>query len=106
MAAPRKARFTPGELIKHRLFDYRGVVVDVGPVFNLSEEWCEQMARSRPPKEAPWYRVLPDGAMNETYVAERNLEADEQNKPIAHPGVDQFFDGFENGRHLVQRRRH
>jgi heat shock protein HspQ len=86
-----QAKFHIGQLIHHRLFDYRGVIVDVDPVFQGSEEWYEQVARSHPPKDKPWYRVLVHEAEHETYVAERNLEADPSGDPIRHPLVDAFF---------------
>ena len=54
----RQAKFHIGQVIRHRLFDYRGVVLDVDPVFLGSDAWYEQVARSRPPKDKPWYRVL------------------------------------------------
>jgi heat shock protein HspQ len=94
------ARFSIGELIHHRLFDYRGVIVDVDPVFQSSEEWYEKVAQSRPPKDKPWYHVLVDGADHSTYVAERNLDADDSSMPIRHPMVEQFFDRLENGRYI------
>lgn len=71
-----KAKFSVGELVYHRLFDYRGVIVDVDAKFMLSDEWYDQVARTRPPKDQPWYRVLVHSANNETYVAERNLTTD------------------------------
>jgi heat shock protein HspQ len=98
-----KPRFALGQLVHHRLFDYRGVIVDIDPVFSLSDEWYEQVARSRPPKDAPWYRVLVDQASHETYVAERNLEADTSLAPIEHPALDAFFDAFENGYYVRDR---
>jgi heat shock protein HspQ len=76
------ARFSPGDLIHHRLFDYRGVIVDVDPRMMLSDEWYETVARSRPPKDQPWYRVLVHNSANETYVAERNLELDASEEPV------------------------
>ena len=85
------AKFHIGQLIHHRLFDYRGVVVDVDPVFQGSEEWYDQVALSCPPKDKPWYRVLVHEAEHETYVAERNLEADSSGAPIRHPLLDRFF---------------
>ncbi|MGD8206521.1 MAG: heat shock protein HspQ [Thiohalocapsa sp.] len=91
------AKFHIGQLVHHRLFDYRGVVVDVDPVFSASAEWYDRVARSRPPKDRPWYRVLVDGGQHETYVAERNLEDDGSGKPISHPLVEQFFSGIEDG---------
>ena len=53
-----KADHHIGQLVHHRLFNYRGVVYDVDPVFMLPDEWYEQVALSRPPKDEPWYRVL------------------------------------------------
>ena len=70
------AQFSIGDLVHHKLFDYRGVVVDVDPHLMLSEEWYAAVARSRPPKDQPWYRVLVYDATQETYVAEHNLESD------------------------------
>ena len=96
----KRARFSIGELVHHRLFDYRGVIADVDPEFQATEEWYESVAKSRPPKDKPWYHVLVDKASHTTYVAERNLEADESTEPIKHPLVGQFFTGFENGRYV------
>ena len=98
-----KPKFAIGQLVHHRLFDYRGVVVDIDMTFSLSEAWYDQVAKSRPPKDAPWYRVLVGGAMQETYVAERNLEEDRVGTPIEHPMLEHFFDAFENGHHVRNR---
>lgn len=98
------ARFSIGELVHHRLFDYRGVIIDVDPQFMLSDDWYEKVARSRPPKDRPWYRVLVHDAMHETYVAERNLEADGSGEPIRHPLIDRAFTRFVNGRYETARR--
>ncbi len=95
-----RAQFSIGELVHHRLFDYRGVVVDVDANFQSTEEWYEAVARSRPPKDKPWYHVLVDDASHTTYVAERNLEPDVSTEPIRHPLVGQFFSGFEKGRYV------
>ena len=84
----------------HRRFDYRGVIVDVDATFKGTESWYQQMATSRPPKDAPWYHVLVDKAQHTTYVAERNLEQDELREPIKHPLLDSFFTKFESGRYL------
>ena len=93
------ARFSPGDLVRHRLFEYRGVVVDVDPVFQLSEEWYEQVARSRPPKDQPWYHVIVHEGTHMTYVAERNLDADPSGEAVVHPLLEHFFDRFEGGRY-------
>lgn len=99
----RDATFSIGQLVHHRLFNYRGVVVDVDPHFMLSEAWYQQVAKSRPPKDAPWYRVLVHNAVHETYVAERNLEPDESLDPISHPELEQYFDAFVEGHYHLAR---
>ncbi len=76
-----EARFGVGQLVQHRLFGYRGVVADVDPSFQLSDEWYEEQARSRPPKDQPWYHVLVHDAEHATYVAQRNLEPDASAEP-------------------------
>jgi len=95
-----RARFAPGELVHHRRFDYRGVVVDVDPEFSLEDAWYERNAVSRPPRDRPWYHVLVDGSAATTYVAERNLEADDSDEPVRHPLVEHFFSGFRDGRYV------
>jgi heat shock protein HspQ len=97
-----KARFAVGQLIRHKLFGYRGVIFDVDPQFRASDEWYEQVARTRPPKDAPWYRVMVDGQHYETYVAERNLEEDDLGTPIDHPLVEDLFGRFEYGRYALR----
>jgi heat shock protein HspQ len=85
------AKFHVGQLIHHKLFDYRGVVVDVDPQFKGSDSWYGSQAASKPPKDTPWYHVLVDEADYQTYVAERNLEPDTEGGPIRHPEVKMFF---------------
>jgi heat shock protein HspQ len=91
-----------GQLVHHKLFDYRGVVYDVDPVFMLPDEWYDQVALSRPPKDEPWYRVLVDGSSQETYVAERNLEADALGDAIDHPHLSIYFSDFKGGQYSVR----
>ena len=98
------ARFSPGELIHHVRFGYRGVVVDVDATFQLSDEWYEQIAKSRPPKDKPWYHVLVDGSTSATYVAERHLETDEPLEPIRHPLLEDYFRVFRDGRYVAESR--
>ncbi len=100
---PRAARFGPGDVIRHRRFGYRGVIVDVDPVFSGSDEWYEEVARSRPPRDAPWYHVLVHGADHTTYVAERHLELESEPAPVDHPLLGRFFDRFEQGRYARSR---
>ena len=95
-----RASFAIGDLVHHRIFDYRGVIVDVDPDFQSSEEWYEAVAKSRPPKDKPWYHVLVHQAVHSTYVAERNLEPDRSASPIMHPMLDDFFSRLEDGRYI------
>ena len=99
-----QAKFFIGQIVHHKRFDYRGVIVDVDANFQGSEAWYAQVARSRPPKDQPWYHVLVDGSDHSTYVAERNLEADDQLQPISHPLLEKFFSEFKNGKYLRIRR--
>lgn len=96
-------KFSVGQLVSHLKFDYRGVIVEVNDTFQLSDEWYEAVARSRPPKDQPWYRVLVHGATHETYVAEHHLERDHSSEPISHPLLGLFFDEF-CGDHYACRR--
>lgn len=74
--------------------------MDVDHNFQATEEWYQAVAKSRPPKNKPWYHVLVHGSNQSTYVAEQNLEADVILKPIDHPMVEHFFSGFDQGRYL------
>ena len=94
------AQFSVGDLVHHKLFDYRGVIVDVDPKFQLSEEWYETVARSMPPKDKPWYHVLVHNASHQTYVAEQNLEPDSMGGVIDHPLISQYFTRFSEGRYI------
>jgi len=93
----KQAKFTIGQCVYHRLFDYRGVIVDVDPVFMGSESWYDQVARSHPPKDEPWYHILVHDEDHETYVAERNLVEDDTREPVNHPMLGDFFVDFDRG---------
>ena len=93
-------KFSVGQLVHHKLFDYRGVIMDVDPTFQGSESWYESMAKSKPPKDRPWYHVLPHRATHQTYVAERNLESDTTGRAIEHPLLEQVFTEFRDGRYF------
>lgn len=97
-----QAEFGVGELVQHKRFGYRGVIVDVDASFQLSEEWYEQVALSRPPKDRPWYHVLVHDAEHMTYVAERNLEPDQAQGPVRHPALEHFFEGLRDGRYITR----
>lgn len=98
-----KAKFGVGQVIWHVRFHYRGVIVDVDPEFRGTNEWYDQVARSRPPKDKPWYHVLVHGAEHSTYVAERHLQLDDSGEQISHPALGRFFDRFFDGRYMPKR---
>lgn len=91
------ARFCIGQLVRHQLFDYRGVIVDVDATFQGTNEWYEKMALSRPPRDKPWYHILVHGAIHRAYVAEINLTEDSSNEPINHPEINAYFSEFKDG---------
>ncbi|MCH8843095.1 MAG: heat shock protein HspQ [SAR324 cluster bacterium] len=99
-----ECKYFVGQVIHHKRFGYRGVIYDVDPIFQGSEEWYEVMARSRPPRDQPWYHVLVGNLSQTTYVAERNLESDESGEPVWHPLIDRLFSGFRNGHYIARRR--
>jgi len=92
-----QAQFSIGQVIVHKKFNYRGVIFDVDAEYSGTEQWYEGVARSRPPKDKPWYHVLVDGQLMTTYVAEQHLELDASPAPISHPLTENYFDRFEKG---------
>ena len=76
MSKSSKAKFCVGHLIHHKLFDYRGIILEVDLEFKSTDEWYEEVAKSRPPKDEPWYHVLIHQKGYQTYVAEQNLQLD------------------------------
>ena len=76
MSESAKAKYCIGQLIQHKLFDYRGIILGVDLEFKATDEWYEMVAKSRPPKNEPWYHVLVHQKGHQTYVAEQNLQLD------------------------------
>ena len=100
------ARFAIGEVVKHRLFDFRGVIFDVDPVFANSDEWYEAIPEDvRPRKDQPFYHLLAENADSSyiAYVSQQNLVTDESDEPIDHPAIGGLFDGFAKGRYNLKR---
>jgi heat shock protein HspQ len=100
------ARFAIGEVVKHRLFDFRGVIFDVDPVFANSDEWYEAIPEDvRPAKDQPFYHLLAENADSSyiAYVSQQNLVVDESDEPIDHPAIGGLFDGFVKGRYNLKR---
>ena len=104
MSGSGNAKFDIGQVVHHLRFDYRGVIVDVDASYQGTEEWYHEVARSRPPRDRPWYHVLVHEAEHTTYVAERHLELDPSSEPIEHPLLGEYFDAFQGGRYCRSRR--
>ena len=101
------ARFGVGEIVRHRLFDFRGVVFDVDPVFANSEEWYDAIpADLRPKRDQPFYHLLAEND-DSSYVAnvsQQNLVSDATSGPVDHPGINDLFDDFADGRYRLRAR--
>jgi heat shock protein HspQ len=104
MSDTTTAEFAVGQLVFHRLFEYRGVVIDVDPYFKGTDDWYDHVTRSKPPKDRPWYHVLVDGGEMRTYVAERNLEFDTEGTAIDHPDLPDYFDHFGDGSYVIRQK--
>ena len=102
----KSAQFYVGQIIEHVKVGYRGVIYAVDAEFSLSEEWYEQVALSRPPRNQPWYHVMVDGATHTTYVAQRHLTASDDLSQIDHPALGQTFGRFDGSRYLSSRTLH
>ena len=105
--APRhsKARFSIGEVVRHRVYDFRGVVFDIDPVFANSEEWYESIPEDvRPTREQPFYHLFAESGDSSyvAYVSQQNLLADSESGPVDHPNVAQLFEEYENGRYRLR----
>ena len=101
-----KPIFTIGDVVRHRHFEFRGVVFDVDPEFDNTEEWYDSIPPEiRPVKEQPFYHLL---AENEetyytAYVSQQNLLPDGDAGPVDHPELPDMFDGFDGGRYQPRR---
>ena len=90
----RKAKFSIGQIVRHRLFPFRGVIFDVDPTFNNTEDWWLSIpAEMRPRKDQPYYHLFAENAETtyEAYVSEQNLLEDTSGEPVRHPLVPDFF---------------
>jgi heat shock protein HspQ len=94
----RSARFSIGQVVRHRLFPFRGVIFDVDATFSNSEEWWESIPEEvRPSKDQPYYHLLAENDETEyvAYVSEQNLLADDSGEPVRHPQVREFFETYD-----------
>ena len=92
----QKAKFSIGDIVKHRHFEFRGVIYDVDFEFNNSEEWYQSIPKDvRPRKDQPFYHLLAENndVTYEAYVSEQNLISDDSDEPIKHPLIEEIFSG-------------
>ena len=90
------AKFSIGDVVRHKHFDFRGVIYDVDFEFNNSEEWYESIPQDvRPKKDQPFYHLLAENneITYEAYVSEQNLVSDDSDEPIKHPLIEEIFTG-------------
>ncbi|KKI22741.1 DNA-binding protein [Sphingomonas sp. Ag1] len=100
------ARFSIGDIVRHRMLDFRGVVFDVDPVFANTEEWYQSIPEGiRPRKDQPFYHLLAENAESTyvAYVSQQNLVHDESDEPVDHPAIAGLFTGLSDGRYLLRR---
>jgi heat shock protein HspQ len=99
------ASFAPGEIVRHRLFGFRGVIFDVDPVFANSEEWYQSIPEQmRPSKDQPFYHLLAenDDSSYIAYVSQQNLINDAAGGPVDHPQIAEMFEGPTDGRYRLR----
>jgi heat shock protein HspQ len=99
------ARFAIGDVVRHRLLDFRGVIFDVDPEFANTEDWYEAIPEEiRPSKEQPFYHLLAENSDSSyiAYVSQQNLVADDENGEVDHPAIDGLFEGFSKGRYKLK----
>jgi heat shock protein HspQ len=103
----RCAKYAIGQIVKHRIFPFRGVIFDVDPTFANTEEWWQSIPEDvRPRKDQPFYHLLAENAESAyvAYVSEQNLLPDDSGEPISHPQAALIFDSFTDGHYNLRPR--
>ena len=106
-AIQRSAKFRLGQVVRHRLFPFRGVIFDVDPSFNNTEEWWLSIPENiRPRKDQPFYHLLAENDENAyvAYVSEQNLLPDDSGEPVGHPQAAALFESFDHGHYTLRPR--
>lgn len=102
------AKFSIGMKVRHRRFGFRGVIFDIDPVFNNTEEWYQSIPEDmRPSKDQPYYHLFAENEDSTSYIAyvsEQNLVPEDPEREIHHPAIGEFFDGFEGGLYIPRRK--
>ena len=103
----RLAKFAIGQIVRHRVYPFRGVIFDVDPSFANTEEWWQSIPEEiRPRKDQPFYHLLAENDQNSyvAYVSEQNLLPDDSGQPVTHPQTGLIFDSFEDGQYRLRPR--
>ena len=103
--AIRSAKYSIGQVVRHRVYPFRGIIFDVDPVFSNTEEWWLAIpAEIRPSKDQPFYHLLAENAQTEyiAYVSEQNLLPDDSGAPLRHPNVTDMFERDEAGSYRMR----
>ncbi len=99
-------KFKLGQVVRHRIYPFRGVVFDIDPEFNNTEEWWLSIPEQlRPRKDQPYYHLLAENQVNTyvAYVSEQNLLLDDTGEPVNHPQIKEIFDAFDGRNYLFNR---
>jgi heat shock protein HspQ len=106
LPAVAHADFAIGDVVRHRLFDFRGVIFDVDPVFANTEEWYDSIPQDlRPRKDQPFYHLLAENTDSSyvAYVSQGNLMLDDSEEPVDHPAISGLFTDYRDGRYTLRR---
>jgi len=106
MSTMKTAKFAIGQVVRHRLFSFRGIIFDVDPQFANTEEWYQSIpAEVRPSKDQPFYHLLAENSETEyiAYVSEQNLLEDDSDEPVRHPQIRDLFDRRPDGHYEPKR---
>ena len=97
--------FNIGDIVKHRVYPFRGVIVDVDPEFSNTEEWYQSIpAEIRPSRKQPYYHLMAENTETfyTAYVSQQNLVGDGENGPLEHPDLEEIFSGMNHGKYHLR----
>ena len=101
----KHALFNIGDIVKHRIYPFRGVIVDVDPEFSNTEEWYQSIpAEIRPSRQQPYYHLMAENTETfyTAYVSQQNLVGDGENGPLEHPDLEEIFSGMDHGKYHLR----
>ena len=97
--------FNIGDIVKHRIYPFRGVIIDVDAEFSNTEEWYQSIpAEIRPSRKQPYYHLMAENSETfySAYVSQQNLVNDGVNGPLEHPDLEEIFNGIDEGKYLLK----